>query len=148
MNNELYQLIYNSSSFMFEMHDGRILPKEHPNYYDNLIDIKVIKKHNNINGHILIGKEEYQITDSFIEFILNYVKLNINKIIELSLRQNSESEEYTSGGGLRLNIKYKSMLISIDEQYTIVMSEQEQKEFYIFKQDIINTIKNILNTNK
>ena len=148
MNNELYQLIYNSSSFMFEMYDGRILPKEHPNYYDNLIDIKVIKKHNNINGHILIGKEEYQITDSFIEFILNYVKLNINKIIELSLRQNSEAEEYTSGGGLRLNIKYKSMLISIDEQYTIVMNEQEQKEFYIFKQDIINAIKNILNTSK
>ena len=40
------------------------------------------------------------------------------------------------------------MLISIDEQYTIVMSEQEQKEFYIFKQDIINAIKNILNTSK
>lgn len=54
MNNELYQLIYNSSSFMFEIYDGRILPKDHPNYYDDLIDIKVINRYDNISGHINI----------------------------------------------------------------------------------------------
>lgn len=66
----------------------------------------------------------------------------------MSLKQNSEAEKYTSGGGLRLNIKCKSMLISIDERYTIIMSEQDQNEFYILKQNIINTIKNYLNANK
>lgn len=148
MNNELYQLIYNSSSFMFEIYDGRILPKNHPNYYDDLIDIKVINRYDNISGHIIIKNEEYQITKDFVDSIFKYVELNINKLIEMSLKQNSEAEKYTSGGGLRLNIKYKSMLISIDERYTIIMSEQEQNEFYILKQNIINTIKNYLNANK
>lgn len=148
MNNVLYQLIYNSSSFMFEIYDGRILPKDHPNYYDDLIDIKVINRYDNISGHIIIKNEEYQITKDFVDSIFNYVELNINKLIEMSLKQNSEAEKYTSGGGLILNIKYKSMLISIDERYTIIMSEQEQNEFYILKQNIINTIKNYLNANK
>lgn len=147
-NIELYQLMYSVSSFMFEMYDGQILPKEHPDYYDNLIDIKLIRKNDNTYGHILIGREEYQITDTFIESIQNYIKLNINKMIELSLKQNFEAEEYTSGGGLRLNIKYKSVLISIDEHYTIIMDEQDQKDFYNFKNNIINTIKNMLDTNK
>jgi len=147
-NIKLYQLMYSVSSFMFEMYDGQILPKEHPDYYDNLIDIKLIRKNDNTYGHILIGREEYQITDTFIESIQNYIKLNINKMIELSLKQNFEAEEYTSGGGLRLNIKYKSVLISIDEHYTIIMDEQDQKDFYNFKNNIINTIKNMLDTNK
>lgn len=148
MNNELYQLIYNSSSFMFEMYNGKILPKDHPDYYDDLIEIKVIKKYDNVNGHITIWKEEYQITNEFVDSIFNYVELNINKLIEMSLKQNSEAEEYTSGGGLKINIKYKSIFISMDEKYTSIMNEQEQNAFYIFKQDIIKTIKNLLNANK
>ena len=147
-NIEVYQLLHNISSFMIELYDGQILPKDHHNYYDGLIDIKLINKSNKNYGHIIIGKEKYQIKDETVKSIQTYIESNINKLINLSLNQKVEAEEYTSGGGLILNIKYKSILISIDEQYTICMNEKEQLEFYNFKNDIINTIKNILQSNK
>lgn len=134
--NEIFiNRLMNKGSFMVDWYAGTVLPKTHPRYYDDRIEVNIIKVFDNFYGKIQFGKEEYQVSDEIINILYQYVESNIDKLIKISLNQNIEMYD---GGGESLRIKYKSIYMDISE--TNASSEEEKQEIYNIKNDIKNIL--------
>jgi len=139
INRELYNIAYNKSYFMVNWYEGAVLPKNHPNYFNGRIDIKIAKQFNNYHGNINFEKDEYPLTKEVVNELYDYIEKNINKLINISLKQNDEAYD---GVADSLDIKYKSIYLTISGLNAT--TEEDFNEINNIKSDI----KNILISNK
>ena len=134
--NEIFiRELMNKDSFMFDWYAGAVIPKHHPRYYDGRVEVKIRKVFNNSYGNINFGRDEYQVNDEVVNNLYNYIETNIDKLIKISLNQNSEM--YV-GYGERLGVKYKSIYMNIC--VSNASSEEEKNEIANIKEDIKNII--------
>lgn len=130
--NEIFiRELMSKDSFMINWFEGAVLPKEHPNYYNDRIDIDI----KNLTGNINFEKNEYQISKELVYKLYNYIESNIDKLIKISLNQNAKMY---AGVAEALCIKYKSIFINISE--VNASSTEERKEI----ENIKNNIKTII----
>ena len=139
INRELYNIAYNKSYFMVNWYEGAVLPENHPNYFDGRINIKITKQFDNFNGNINISKDEYPLTKEVVNKLYEYIDKNINRLINISLKQNDEAYD---GVADSLDIKYKSIYLTISGLNAT--TEEDYNEI----NNIKNDIKNILISNK
>lgn len=130
-NETFIRVLMSKDSFMINWYEGAVLPKNHPNYYNDRIDVDI----KNLYGNINFEKNEYQITEELVHKLYNYVETNINELIKISLNQNAEMYE---GVAETLSIKYKSIFINISE---LNASSEEEKNLI---RNIKNNIKTII----
>lgn len=134
--NEIFiRELMNKDSFMLDWYAGAVVPKNHPRYYDGRIEVSIRKAFGSSYGIINFGKDEFQISDELVSNLYNYIETNIDKLIKISLNQNTEMYE---GGRDVLRIKYKSIYISING--VNASSEEEKNEIYKIKDNIKNII--------
>lgn len=129
--------LMNKNCFMVDWFEGAVLPKTHPRYYDGRIEVNIRKVFNNFYGNINFGKEEYQISNEIVEKLYNYIETNINRLIKVSLNQNTEMYDGVSDS---LFIKFKSIYVNISGLNAT--SEEEKKEINKIKEDIKDIITN------
>ena len=139
INRELYNIAYNKSYFMVNWYEGAVLPENHPNYFDGRINIKITKQFDNYHGNINISKDEYPLTEEIVNKLYDYIEKNINRLINISLKQNDEAYD---GVADSLDIKYKSIYLTISGLNAT--TEEDYNEI----NNIKNDIKNILISNK
>lgn len=139
INRELYNIAYNKSYFMVNWYEGAVLPENHPNYFDGRINIKITKQFDNFNGNINISKDEYPLTKEVVNELYEYIEKNINRLINISLKQNDEAYD---GVADSLDIKYKSIYLTISG-----LNATTEEDFNEIN-NIKNDIKNILISNK
>lgn len=134
--NEIFiRELMSKESFMLDWYAGAVVPKNHPRYYDGRIEVSIRKVFNSSYGDISFGKDKYQVTDEVVNNLYNYIEMNIDKLIKISLNQSTEMYEGVSDS---LRIKYKSIYISISG--INASSEEEKNEIYKIKEDIKNII--------
>ena len=127
--------LMNKDCFMIDWHEGAVIPKTHPRYYDGRIEVNIKKAFNSSYGNINFGKDEYKVTDEMVNNLYNYIEINIDKLIKIALNQSTKMYE---GASDSLNIKFKSIYISISG--INASSEEEKNEIYKIKEEIKNLI--------
>lgn len=129
--------LMNKNCFMIDWHEGAVIPKTHPRFYDGRIEVSIRKSFNNSYGNISFGKDEYQVSDEVVDKLYNYVETNIDRLIKISLNQNTEMYEGVSDN---VFIKFKSIYVSLSGLNTT--SEEEKNTIKNIKNDLKNIILN------
>lgn len=133
--NEIFiRNLMDKDSFMIDWFEGAVLPKNHPDYYNDRIDVDI----KNSSGTISFDSDKYHITEELVYKLYTFVESNIDKLIKIALNQKTEMY---AGVAERLAIKYKSIYINISE---INASTEEEKSII---KNIKNNIKNIILSN-
>lgn len=136
--NEMFiRELMSKESFMLDWYTGAVVPKTHPRYYDERIEVSLRRFFNSSYGNINFGKDEYQVNDKIVNNLYNYIENNIDKLIKISLNQSIEIYEGVSDV---IRIKYKSIYLSISG--INASSEEEKEDINRIKEDIKNIIIN------
>lgn len=131
------ELVTNKDSFFVEIHSGAVLPIDHPNYYNGRIDISLCREFKNIECNAQIEKERYLVSDNTFSMIENYIKENLDKLINIAKNQTSEMYE---GVSENIYIKCGSILLLISS--TNVKNQEDFNCLGELIQNIFNMIKN------
>ena len=130
-NQEFINNLVNKDAFMFDWHEGAVLPLNHPHYYDGRVSVTLKQNHDGVNGNINIGTDEYPVTDDIVNKLYDYIEANIEKMIKLSLNQTSNNY---FGVTDNMMIKYKTVFITISGPNA--STDEERKTIDSIKEDI------------
>lgn len=133
---DFQERLYDKGSFFMKIRSGAVIPKFSPNYY-NKTDINLIEEYNSIRYSVLINKNEYSVDDKQFSEIKQLVKDNLDKLIQISIRQTSDMIDGTYNAIL---IKIGSILLNISPQN--VSNDDDYKFINEFKEKILNILIN------
>ncbi len=106
-----------NSDFVIKINKGLILPKMHPNYYDNRIFIKIFDEKNYL---IQINNDRYEIkTKYFYNEIKETIENNLDNLISIAKLQNKKNidKNWIDNNQIsKITIKYNGLIIYLNGQ--------------------------------
>lgn len=139
-NEKFVSAIRNKGMFYLGIHSGAVIPITHPRYYEGRKNITLYKDivYNHIyNTKVEIEKNKYSIDDDTFNNVIEYIKNNFNKLIQIALNQ---SNEMYDGVSHSINIKIGSILLNLS---TLNTQNEEEREFLNqFENEIVKILSN------
>lgn len=125
-NANFISMLNNKGMFHLSICSGAVVPKNHPKYYEgrkHIILDKDLENNYVSRQDIKIGKDNYNIDGSVIDEIIEYIKTNFNKLLEIAVNQ---SMEMYDGVSHSINIKLGSIYLTLSSLNT---NAEEDKLF-------------------
>lgn len=139
--NEIFvSAIRNKGMFYLEIYSGAVIPITHPRYYEGRKNITLYKDivYNHIyNTKVEIEKNKYSVDDETFNKVIEYIKNNFNRLIQIAINQ---SNEMYDGVSHTISIKIGSILLNLS---TLNTQNEEEREFLNqFENEIIKILSN------
>lgn len=132
--------IRNKGMFYLEIYSGAVIPITHPRYYEGRKNITLYKDivYNHIyNTKVEIEKNKYSVDDETFNKVIEYIKNNFNRLIQIAINQ---SNEMYDGVSHTISIKIGSILLNLS---TLNTQNEEEREFLNqFENEIIKILSN------
>ena len=132
--------IRNKGMFYLEIYSGAVIPITHPRYYEGRKNITLYKDivYNHIyNTKVEIEKNKYSVDDETFNKVIEYIKNNFNRLIQIAINQ---SNEMYDGVSHTISIKIESILLNLS---TLNTQNEEEREFLNqFENEIIKILSN------
>lgn len=126
--------------FYLEIYSGAVIPITHPRYYEGRKNITLYKDivYNHIyNTKVEIEKNKYSVDDDTFNKVIEYIKNNFNRLIQIAINQSNEMYE---GVSHTISIKIGSILLNLS---TLNTQNEEEREFLNqFENEIIKILSN------
>lgn len=139
-NEKFVSAIRNKGMFYLEIYSGAVIPITHPRYYEDRKNITLYKDivYNHIyNTKVEIEKNKYSVDDDTFNKVIEYIKNNFNRLIQIAINQ---SNEMYDGVSHTISIKIGSILLNLS---TLNTQNEEEREFLNqFENEIIKILSN------
>lgn len=125
-NEKFVSAIRNKGMFYLGIYSGAVIPITHPRYYEgrkNITLYKDIVYNHAYNTKVEIEKNKYSVDDDTFNKVIEYIKNNFNKLIQIALNQ---SNEMYVGVSHTISIKIGSILLNLS---TLNTQNEEDREF-------------------
>ena len=112
-NEKFFSAIRNKGMFYLEIYSGAVIPITHPRYYEGRKNITLYKDiiYNYIyNTKVEIEKNKYSVDDDTFNKVIEYIKNNFNRLIQIAINQ---SNEMYDGVSHAISIKIGSILLNL-----------------------------------
>lgn len=139
-NEELVSAIRNKGMFYLGIYSGAVIPITNPRYYDGRKNITLYKDivYNHIyKAEVEIEKNKYSIDDNIFNKVIEYIKNNFNKLIQIAINQ---SNEMYDGVSHTISIKIGSILLNLSTLNT--QSEEEREFLNQFENEVVKILSN------
>ena len=104
------------NDFSLKIFKGAVIPKTHPNYYNNRISIEI----NSLNDYkIRIEKMSYILTEKRYEVIKNTIEKELNKLIDIAKQEDYNyllNYGYEGGTSSTIIVKFNGLIIHLNGQ--------------------------------
>jgi len=104
------------NDFSLKIFKGAVIPKTHPNYYNNRISIEI----NSLNDYkIRIEKMSYILTEKKYEIIKNIIEKELNKLIDIAKQEDYNyllNYGYEGGTSSTIIVKFNGLIIHLNGQ--------------------------------
>ena len=137
-NDSFSSVLNNKGMFHLSIISGAVLPITHPRFYEgrkNIILDKDLENNYVYRQDIEIEKDKYHIDEQTIDEIIEYVKINFNKLLEIAANQ---SMEMYDGVVHSINVKLGSIYLTLSELNTT--SEEDNQFLGKFEEMIVEIL--------